>query len=122
MEEKSFLENIGVGEVEIPHIYRIFASIIDWVIEIIGIIAFYFLVPRDFVSQLSETIPYLKYIVAFLIIFGYRLICILSFDKTIGMKIFRIKYLNDNFLPLTPKEKLIAAFAARTKKIRYYKL
>jgi len=122
MEEKSFLENMGVGEVEIPHTHRILASIIDWVIEIIGIIAFYFLVPRNFVSQLSESIPYLKYIIAFLIIFGYRLICILSFDKTVGMKIFRIKYLNDNLLSLTPKEKLIAAFAAKTKKIKYYKL
>lgn len=47
-------------------------------------------------------------LIAFIVL--YRFVCILIFNKTIGMLIFKIRYLNEQYLPLSLSEKLAAIF------------
>jgi len=121
-QQESLLEDIKADEVEASYTQRLFTNIMDWIIEIVLIVGFYFFSPRKFIAQLFEINYLMKYIIAFSILFGYRLISILLTGKTIGMNISRVKYLNGDLLPLTTKEKLVAVFTTRTKEIKYYKL
>lgn len=122
MEEKdTILDNIKTEEVEAPYIQRLIATIIDLLIEISIIIAFYYLFPKDILLKLLGTNSFMKYIIALIIVFSYRMICILLYGMTIGMKISRVKYLNSNLQQLSSKERLIAVFATKTSNIKYYK-
>jgi uncharacterized RDD family membrane protein YckC len=122
MEEKqSILEDIETEEVEVPYMQRLLTNITDGIIEVIIIVAFYLIIPKEIIYKLFEMNSYMKYFVAFTIVFGYRLICFFLSGKTIGMLICRTKYLNAKLLPLTPKERLIAVFVTRASGIKYYK-
>jgi uncharacterized RDD family membrane protein YckC len=122
MEEKdSILENIKTEEVEVTYPQRFLTNIIDGVIEVAMMVALYFLVPGEFIFSLLEISAGTKYVVAFIIIFAYRLICILLSGKTIGMFICRSKYLNSKLLPLSLKERLISVFVTKPMGIRYFK-
>jgi uncharacterized RDD family membrane protein YckC len=122
MEEKhSILEDIKAEEVEAPYIQKLFTNITDGVIEAAFVVAFYLLAPQETILSLFDISPYMRYVIVLPFIFGYRLISILPFGKTIGMLICRTKYLNDKLLPLSPKERLISVFLTRTSGIKYYK-
>ena len=122
MEEKdSILGDIKTEEVEAPYFQGIITTLLDVIIEISIIVAFYFFFPKELILKLFDANSYMKYVIALIIVFTYRLICILLFGKTIGMIISRVKYLNSNLQPLSPKEKLIAIFATKTSRIKYYK-
>ncbi len=119
--ENSILSELEIPEVEASYFQRFFSNLIDWVIELLVLIIIYKLVPREIFSYLISTIKYSTYIVIFILFIMYRFMCIFLFHKTIGMMICKIKYLNNNLAPLNSMEKLIAVFANRTVKIKYYK-
>ncbi len=122
MEEKdTILDDVKTEEVEAPYIQRLIATIIDVLIEISIILAFYYLFPKDIILKLLGANSFMKYIIALIIVFAYRMICILLSGMTIGMKISRVKYLNSNLQQLSSKERLIAVFATKTSNIKYYK-
>jgi len=122
MEERnSILEDIKMEEIEVSYFQRLITTLFDIVIEIGIIVAFYFLFPREPILKLLEVNSNMKYIITLIIIFAYRSICILLFEKTISMIICKVKYLNSNLQPLTSKERLIAVFLAKTSNIKYYK-
>jgi uncharacterized RDD family membrane protein YckC len=73
------------------------------------------------VPNIGKGGAYITYIIVFVIMFSYRMVCLLVFNRTAGMMICRIKYLNDQLKPLSSKEKLVAVFAIRTARIKYYK-
>jgi uncharacterized RDD family membrane protein YckC len=123
MEEmNSILEDINAEEVEASLGQRSLAIILDIILEVSLIVAFYFLAPREKVLQILDIHPYMTYVLAFIIIFSYRVICISIFGRTIGMMICNLKYLNNNLQALSSKQKLIAIIASRTSGIRFYKI
>lgn len=116
----SILSDIEYPEVEASYLVRLLANLIDGIIEIVLLIIIYFLL-RETVSSLLKTTSLAIYFIVLLIMIVYRLTCILLFGKTIGMMIFKTKYLNRSLHPLSGKEKLLVAFAIRTSNIKIYK-
>jgi uncharacterized RDD family membrane protein YckC len=122
MEERdSILEDFKTEAVEASSSQKVITTLIDLVIEVGILVAFYFLFPRDILLQLLELNSFMRYITALVIILSYRLICILLAGKTIGMIICNVKYLTADQQPLSLKERLVAVIANRTANIKYYK-
>ncbi len=112
MEERdSILEDIKTEETEASYFQRLITTLFDIIIEISVMVAFYFIF-KDLIVKLLEVNSYMRYLITLIIIFAYRLICILLFEKTIGMIICKVKYLNNNLQPLSSKERLIAVFSS----------
>ncbi len=118
---ETIFSDLETNEVEPPYWQRLVANIIDAIIEIGLMVTIYFLMPADVWYSLLQERTFARYLIFFGVLFLYRLICILSIGRTIGMAICRIKYLNADLQPLSMKEKWIAVFAVRTPKIKYYK-
>lgn len=118
----SILEEFYTKEAEATYIERIASILLDLVFEITTMIALYFLVPRTLLINLFGINPYMRYLIALAIVFVYRTTCILLLGKTIGMLLCRVKYLNHKLQPLSQNEKLIAIFATRTSKVKFYKV
>lgn len=119
-QNESILEDINVAETEAPYGQRFLANLLDWIIEIAIMVGFYFLMPRDFITNLFTETPFMKYVVAIVLMLSYRFVCILATGRTIGMAICKIKYLNSNQEPLSATEKLTAV-TIKTAGIKYYK-
>lgn len=122
MEEKdSIFTDLEPSETESSSGQRVLTNIIDWLIEMAMIVTVFVLMAKGIVPHIDNGAAYITYIIVFVIMFLYRLVCLLIFNRTAGMMICRIKYLNSELQPLSSKEKLIAVFAVRTARIRYYK-
>lgn len=122
MEEKdSILSDLETGETACSNVQRVSANILDWLIEMLMIIAIFVLMAKGIIPDIAKAGGYVTYLIVFVIMFLYRLVCLLIFNRTAGMMICRIKYLNNDLQPLSPQEKLVAVFAVRTARIRYYK-
>jgi uncharacterized RDD family membrane protein YckC len=119
-ESNSILDDIKIEEIEAPYFQRLITTLFDILIEISMMVAFY-VIFKEPILKLLEVNSYMRYIITLIIIFAYRLVCILLFGKTIGMIISKVKYLNNNLQPLSSKERLIAVFATKTSNIKYYK-
>jgi hypothetical protein len=117
----SILDDIKIDAVEVPYFQRLAITVLDIAFEIGLMVAFYFLFPRDMMFKLLDANSYMKYVVTLFIIFFYRFCCILLFGKTIAMAICGVKYLNNNFQPLTTQERLTAVIRTKTSNIKFYK-
>ncbi len=119
--QDTIFSDIEDPEVEGTYFQKLFTSLIDTVINLVPIVLIYKFLPQEVSINLIRKSSLNTYIFIILLIALYRLVLLLIFDKTIGMMICRLKYLNGKRQPLTIKEKFIAVFAIRTAKIRYYK-
>jgi len=119
--QESILTDIEDPEAEASNAQRILANIIDFVLELVLLVLFYWIMPDELRDFLIRNKPVSTYVVIFLWFTLYRLLTILLLQRTIGMILCRCKYLNENLQPLSLKEKLIATIATRTKKIKLYK-
>jgi len=117
----SILSDIKDVETEASFLQRLFANLIDLVIESSVFVAIYVFVPREIILQTIGINSFTRYLFIFLLIVVYRLICIVLFQKTIGMMLCRLKYLNYDLEPLTAKQKIIAILVTTTSSIKYYK-
>jgi uncharacterized RDD family membrane protein YckC len=117
----SILTDIENVETEASFLQRLFANLIDLVIEACVFVAIYVFVPREIILRTIGINPFTRYLFIFLLIVVYRLICIAIFQKTIGMILCRLKYLNYDLEPLTIKQKIIVVFVTKTSSIKYYK-
>jgi len=118
----SIFDEIKTDEIEASNSQSRFSDILDWVIDLSVMIIFYLLLPREVFGNFIRHTSYGTYVIVIAIMILYRLLTILIFGRTVGMIILKIKYLNGNFTRLSNKEKLIAVFAVRTSKIKYYKV
>ena len=122
MEEKdTIFSDINETEVEGSYFQKLFTSLIDVVISILLIILIYRMLPREISINLIRSASLARYIFIILMMTAYRFIFLLVFNKTIGMMICSVKYLNADFQPLSVKEKILAVFVIRTNSIKYYK-
>ena len=123
MEDKdTIFSDINVTEIETSYFQRLFTNLIDVVISILFLIAIYKLMPREMLLSIIRDNTFIKYIFIISVMSLYRMICLLFFSKTIGMLICKVKYLNGDLQPLSTKEKMIAVFAIRTSRLKYYKI
>lgn len=120
-ENDSILSDIKIDAVEVPYLQRLMVTLVDLVFEVVIMAAFYLLLPRELMFKLLDANPFMKYVLALFLVFFYRFVCILLFEKTMGMAICGVKYLNAAFQALTTQDRLIAVFRTRTSGIRFYK-
>ena len=120
-DQDSILSDIQPAEVEGSYFQRVVTNLVDWGIDVLLIVALFLLIPKQTITNIIAINSFSTYIIVFVLMIVYRLICLLVFGKTIGMMLSRLKYLNADLQPLTGKQKLIAVFVVRNSAIRYYK-
>jgi len=119
--QDTIFSDITPKEIEAGMLQGFFSRIFDFAFDILVLVAFYLLLPHTTIMYLLRLSPV---VFPVLIIAGstaYRLIFLLSFNKTIGMMLCRVKLLNKYLLPLSPKEKFLSIFRSRFSSIKYYK-
>lgn len=119
--QDTIFSDITPQEIEAGTMLVFFTRVFDFAIDILILLLVYWLLPFDALLYLTSIT---RVMIPILIIAGstaYRLIFLLSFNKTIGMMLCRVKLLNKYLLPLSPKEKLISIFKSRFSSIKYYK-
>lgn len=119
--KNNLLDEIELKPVEVSFSLRILVIVIDLLIAIVFLFGFYLFLLPLFNINYWDLKEYFQYLFAFILILSYRFICIMFTDKTIGMHIFKVKYLNYKLKPLSLKEKLIVVLRSYTDDIRYYK-
>jgi len=121
-EQKNLLnEHIETTETEASYFHGLIVILADLSLEIAIIVGYYFIFPSQIIMDLLKEYPYMKYVIVLALIMAYRTTCILLMGKTIGMVLFKVKYLNRDLESLTLKDKLIAILATKTNSIRFYK-
>lgn len=117
----SILDDIKLHAVEARYFQRLAVTLLDLVFEIGLMVAVYFLLSREMMYKLLDANSYMKYVATLFIILFYRLSCILLFGKTIGMAICGVRYLDNDFQPLSMQQRLMAVIRTRTSDIKFYK-
>lgn len=116
----SILDDIKLHAVEAPYLQWLAVTLLDYYLKLDLLLPFIFL-PAEMMYKLLDANSYMKYVVTLFIIFFYRFSCILLFGKTMGMAICGVKYLDNNFQPLTMQQRLMAVITTRTSNIKFYK-
>ncbi len=116
----TIFSDIEKAEIEAPYFKRMAANFIDWVFELVLIFSSYIFLPRSIILEISDSDSYLRFIIILCFIILYRLVCLLSFNKTIGMGLLRLKFLNSSLQPLSVKQKFIASLAPKISDIRMF--
>jgi uncharacterized RDD family membrane protein YckC len=113
--------DIHTTEVEVTMIQGFLTRLVDFAIDIVIIFLIYMLIPREaFLNLISLSSLVIPGIVV-LVIAVYRFLFLMLFNKTIGMMLCRVKFLNKEFKPLSNKEKILSIFRTRFSGIKYYK-
>ncbi len=94
------------------------AGIIDAAIIIAFFIGVTSFLPQNILDKLQHPIRIEFYILILLAL--YRLVLIIFFNETVGMRICRIKFLNGGLQPLSLKEKILAVFFILINGTGYY--
>lgn len=118
--DKDVLEDVQEVETEAAPSQKFLCITVDIIFDIGLLVLFYRFAPQQFLQVVYET-PLLKYVVLVAIVLLYRCTCLIFWNKTIGMKIFRLKYLNEKLQPLSTAEKVKATFITTASSIKYYK-
>lgn len=116
----SILSAIESRETEATYIQRALSNGVDVVIEITIIIGLSFLISALFPGIISSN-AYVRYSLVLAVMLLYRLLSVLLFQKTIGMIVLRLKYLNTHLEPLSRKEQLLAVAPFKTSRVKIYK-
>lgn len=101
-------------EVQANLIKRNLSGIIDAAIVLVLISGTLMLLPQDIRNKFNNMLFIFRALAL------YRLFCILVLNGTLGMKLCRIKLLNDDLTPLSVVEKILAAFFILFKGVAYY--
>ncbi|MBS1512966.1 MAG: RDD family protein [Bacteroidetes bacterium] len=120
-ENESLLGDIEKEETEVTSGQRYIINLVDGIIEGIILVSVYFLLGREGRQSFYQYAFIFRYLVILLIVMGYRLVCIMITGKTIGMLLFKAKFLDKQLQPLTSPGKVQAAFNFLVRKIKLYK-
>lgn len=120
-EANSILDELDEPKPEASGLQRIMANVIDMIVEVAIIVCFYLFTPPQIIQSLLNLGNAAWYIFIFALLMGYRTLFILLSGKTVGMRVVKIIFLNNELQPLTTKEKLFASFIPKVKNIRLYK-
>lgn len=117
----TIFSEIEAAEMEATLLQRFMTGLIDFAIDMLLIFLVYKIIPRDIFVSIAKLNSILIPIIVILIVAVYRFIFLMLFNKTIGMMIFKVKFLNKRFQPLSNKEKLLSIFRTRFSQIKLYK-
>jgi uncharacterized RDD family membrane protein YckC len=117
----TIFSEIESAETEATSFQRFMTGILDFAIDILFILLLYKIIPRDIVVSISRLGSVLIPVVVILAATIYRSLFLLLFNKTIGMLLCRVKFLNKRLQPLSNKEKLFSIFRTRFSPIKLYK-
>ena len=108
-------------ETEVSFVQGLLTRLIDIAIEIGLIFLFYVIVARTSILVFIGDNSLIRWFFVILIVVIYQFSFLFLFNKTFGMMVCRVKYLNRDLRPLSTKEKLMSLFRSRFSSIRYYK-
>lgn len=117
----TIFSEIESTEMEATLLHRFMTGLLDFAIDILFIFLMYKIIPRDILVSIAKLNSILIPIVVILVVAVYRFLFLMLFNKTIGMMVFRVKFLNKRFKPLSNKEKLLSIFRTRFSQIKFYK-
>ena len=103
---------------EVNAIKKNIAGIIDAAIIIAFVVVLTSFLPQNILDKLQHPIRIEFYILILLAL--YRMVLIIFFNETAGMRICKIKFLNGSLQPLSLKEKILAAFFILINGTGYY--
>lgn len=113
--------DIKTPEAEVTMIQGFLTRLVDFAIDIVIIFLVYMLMPpEEFLNLIRLSSLFIPAIVV-LVMAVYRFLFLMLFNKTIGMMLCRVKFLNKDFQPLSNKEKILSIFRTRFSSIKYYK-
>ena len=116
----TIFSEIGPEETEASFVQGFLTGVIDFAVDIAILFIIYILLPWNiFVLINKYSIMLLLIIVS--VTTMQRFLLLIYFNKTIGMMLCNVKYLNKELKPLSTKEKLVSTFRSRFSKIKYYK-
>jgi uncharacterized RDD family membrane protein YckC len=113
--------DVQIPEVEVTMIQGFLTRLIDFAIDMGIIFLIYILIPRESFLNLIGLSSFIIPAIVILLIGIYRFLFLMLFNKTIGMMLCRVKFLNKEFKPLSNKEKILSIFRTRFSTIKYYK-
>lgn len=119
--QDTIFSDITPDETEAGMLLVFFTRVFDFAIDILILLLVYWLLPFDALLYLTSITRVMLPILIIAVSTAYRLIFLLLFNKTIGMMLCRVKLLNKDLQPLSPKGKLISIFKSRFSSIKYYK-
>ena len=103
---------------EVNPIKKNIAGIIDAAIIIAFVVVLTSFLPQNILDKLQHPIRIEFYILILLAL--YRMVLIIFFNETVGMRICKIKFLNGSLQSLSLKEKILAAFFILINGTGYY--
>lgn len=107
-------------EIQATPVQRFMTGLLDFAIDIAFIFLLYITGVRSLIS-VSQLSPIHILVIVVLLSTIYRYLFLLLFNKTIGMMVFKVKFLNMKLEPLSNVEKLYSIFRTRFSQIRLYK-
>ena len=107
-------------EIEATPVQRFMTGLLDFAIDIAFIFLLYITGVRNLIS-VSQLRPAHILVIVILLATIYRYLFLLLFNKTLGMMLFRVKFLNKKLEPLSKVEKLYSIFRTRFSQIKLYK-
>ncbi|MBL7727820.1 MAG: RDD family protein [Dinghuibacter sp.] len=117
---EDILADITETETEAPPGRRFAYVLADIIIELLILFMLYKLLPRDMLINFLESGYIVRLLVIFALTYLYRVSCLFTLGKTLGMLLCRVKYLNAQQQPLSASEKLSAVFQTRRSAIKVY--
>lgn len=121
MENNDLFSEINSDETEVTLLQGFLTRLIDFAIDILILLLIYKFIPRDIFVSLIRASSFSIVIIAIIVSVVNRFFFLLLFNKTIGMMICNVKYLNGKLQPLSIKEKIVSLFRTRFSSIKYYK-
>jgi uncharacterized RDD family membrane protein YckC len=118
-DQDSILSDLEPTEIESSYTQRFFSRLIDTAIELGLLFGILFISPK---GTFSRVLDGRSLIVLLIVIIGYKPICLLAFDRTIGMILCRLKFLNEHFEPLSIRDKLLTFLPVNMPGVKYYKV
>lgn len=117
----TIFSDIQNQETEAGLMQGFFTRAVDIGIELAMLVMMYKFMPEEILYRIYSINTFIPFFIIIALTVIYQLLFLLFFNKTPGMMICRVKYLNKSLLPLSTREKFASLFRTRFSGIRLYK-
>jgi uncharacterized RDD family membrane protein YckC len=118
--DDTIFSDMHLDETEVSLIQGFLTRLIDFAVDIVILFLLYKFIPHDIIANLINGRSFMLFIIVITVAAAYQFVFLLLFNKTIGMMICQVKYLNKELKPLSAREKVLSIFRTRFSKIKYY--
>lgn len=109
------------AQIEATWLQRFLTRLLDFAIDILMLLLISKLIPYNTLLRIVGLGSFTILVIVIVAATLYRFLFLMLFNKTVGMMICKVKYLNKELQPLPTKEKLLSVFRTRFSPIKYYK-